>query len=237
MLAILVLAAVTAIAFSLATIVFIEVRLAGDALRTEPALYAAFGVTEEALFQYKRFYTGSNMDVTTCGQGGSDTYNICNLNGVLLSLPPTQPIAFDDSPRVENVPAHTTKVLAMFSISDPANYYTQLYSSLSVQLLPTSSTGVYVTLNYIDSNDQSHPVIDRQYVPPTISNFTNFNASGQYELTLENTGNNDASVSISTTRVNNAQPPGLPFIGEQVLRIKADYQGLNRTYQVRIPVP
>lgn len=243
MLAILVLAAVTAIAFSLATIVFIEVRIAGDALRTEPTLYAAFGVTEEALFQYKRFYSGPNLDVASC-QGSADANGVCSLNGVMLSLPGTQPIAFDDSPRVEFLPAHTSKVLAMFSISDPTHYYSQQYTSLGIAMLPPTSATVSVKVNYVNDQDVTTTVLDTS-VPPSVINFTNFSASGQYELQLSNTSNYDASVSITTIRCDNtsgicvpgATPAGLPFVGEQVLRIKADYQGLNRTYQVRIPVP
>ncbi len=54
MLAVLVLAGITAIAFSVAAIVFVEIRASGDLLRTEPALYAVQSVTEEALYSSTR---------------------------------------------------------------------------------------------------------------------------------------------------------------------------------------
>jgi hypothetical protein len=54
MLSVLILAAILAIAFSLATITFTEIRSSGDLLRTEPAFNAADAVAEEALFKVKR---------------------------------------------------------------------------------------------------------------------------------------------------------------------------------------
>ncbi len=54
LLAIVILSSVMAISFSLATILFIEVRTSGDLLKTEGALYAAGGVGEEAFFNIKR---------------------------------------------------------------------------------------------------------------------------------------------------------------------------------------
>jgi len=56
LLALLVLSAVMAIAFSLAAILLAEVRVSGDLLRTEPAIYGANAVTEEALFAVRRGY-------------------------------------------------------------------------------------------------------------------------------------------------------------------------------------
>lgn len=54
LLAILVLSAVMAISFSIATITFIEIRVSGDLIRTEPAFYGAGAISEEALFNIKR---------------------------------------------------------------------------------------------------------------------------------------------------------------------------------------
>ncbi len=54
MLSILVLAAILSIAFSLATVTFVEIRSSGDLARTEPTYYAADAISEEALFTVKR---------------------------------------------------------------------------------------------------------------------------------------------------------------------------------------
>lgn len=237
MLAVLVLAAITAVAFSLATIVFIEVRSAGDAARTEPALYATLGVTEEALFQYKRAYdpiVGLQMNVPTCAPSSQ---NICNLNGVTLSMPGTQPIAFDNSPREEFIGAGVTKVLPMYVVN---NYDDQQYQFVQVDVLPnTSDAGVDISTNIYES-DQIDPIpgFSGTASPGSPFSSSGFQSSGQYELIITNqSSTQDLNVSITTTRVGNAQPGGLPYIGEQVLRIMANYVGLTRTYQVRIPIP
>ncbi len=236
MLAVLVLAAITAVAFSLATIVFIEIRSAGDASRTEPALYATFGVTEEALFQYKRFYqpSGQNtFDVATCeGPKGSDP---CSINGVTLQLPGTQPLAFDDSPRVEFVPAGGSVTLPLYIV----NNFNQQYEMVRIEVLPNQLSGeIDFTFRVTQDNGTTTNVVTDDVGPGEVYEFRGFTPTGQYELVLNNYNQTqDLSVALVTTRVGNAQPDGLPFVGEQVLRIIADYIGLTRTYQVRIPIP
>lgn len=240
MLAVLVLAAITAVAFSLATIVFIEIRSSGDSARTEPALYATLGVTEEALFQYKRFYEPSTIlgraqfDVPTCsGPKGSD---VCSINGVTLSLPRNQPLAFDNSPRIEYVPAGSTITLPLYV----ANSYEQQFASACVEVIPNDTlSGVAITYRVNDELGGTSDVYTANILPGEVcGSYTGFGPTGQYELIIENTNTQrDVSVKISTERVNAAQPDGLPFVGEQVLRIMANYAGLTRTYQVRIPIP
>jgi hypothetical protein len=61
MLSILVLAAILSIAFSLATVTFVEIRSSGDLIRTEPAYYAADALSEEALFKIKRNIPDNNF--------------------------------------------------------------------------------------------------------------------------------------------------------------------------------
>jgi hypothetical protein len=80
LLAILILSSILAISFSLATVLFIEVRDAGDLIKTEPALYAATGVGEEAFF---------NLERRTCPGNGSGCYNTQFANSVILNGTPT----------------------------------------------------------------------------------------------------------------------------------------------------
>ncbi len=90
LLAILVLSAITAIAFSLATIVFIEIRASSDLQRTEPALYATQSVIEEAILKVKRGVPDSNANgkdfsVFNSLFGSCSTPNASNLNSTVLS--------------------------------------------------------------------------------------------------------------------------------------------------------
>src|SRR5512141_2858685 len=54
LLGLLIFTGVIAISFSVATIIFVEIKASGDVLRTEPSFYEAFASTEEALFRVKR---------------------------------------------------------------------------------------------------------------------------------------------------------------------------------------
>lgn len=235
MLAVLVLSAITAVAFSLATIVFIEIRSAGDASRTEPAVYATFGVTEEALFQYKRFTSVDSIpdfDVASCT--GPRNSNVCRLNGVTMTLPGTQPIAFDTSPRVEFVAANSTKVLPMYLV----DRFDQIFESITIETFPNPESQP-IRYHFVITPSTNIPEVTGAVTAnPGEVHTPRIDDLGQYELVLENTSRNqDVAVKISTVRLNGEKPSGLPYIGEQVLRIKADYLGLTRTYQVRIPIP
>jgi hypothetical protein len=234
MLAILVLSAVVAIAFSLATIVFIEIRSSGDATRTEPALYASFAVTEEKLFQYKRFVP------TNSQPSRSDTClvkNECTVNGVSLDLPGNQPPDYDESPKVVFVPKNTIKTIPMFIDGE----YDKLYNSISLQLLKGGNFLDYY-FKAIDENGNPYPpdnVPNTKYRATTAAAeaYTGFVDNRQYELVLDNSANSqDVSVVIKTWGTDGS-PKGLPFVGEEMLKIRAQYRDLNRTYQVRIPIP
>lgn len=67
LLGILILASITAISFSLATIAFVEIRSSADVVRSEPALYVIQGQIEEAIFKVKRGITSNfnGMDFTS----------------------------------------------------------------------------------------------------------------------------------------------------------------------------
>ncbi len=242
-LAILILSAVTAIAFSLATIVFIEIRSAGDSARTEPALYATLGVTEEAMFQYKRFYENpSEFNVPTCtpedqpSEKGYVPKNVCSINGVTLTMPGTQPIQFDDSPGVITVDPMSTKTFPLYL----PNSFDQQFLEVILELLPNNYsvkfTGSF-SATYVDGTTDDGgcaPFVLVVDVPVSCTP----GPSGQYELVLTNPSENQTlAVKVSTKRVDGSTPSGLPFVGEQVLRINANYLGLTRTYQVRIPIP
>jgi hypothetical protein len=245
MLAVLILAALTAIAFSVATIVFIEIKSSGDSLRTEPNLYATLGVTEEALFQYKRYYTPpltkGSFNVASCDGPLDDT---CYINGVTLTLPGTQPIEYDTSPRVQYVGPSSTVTIPMYEV----NEYDRKYSEVTIQVLP-SQTRESIGAYFIKTTDQgikscepnggiypSCSTVTVNYGTPYT--YTAFSSTGQYELVLVNSNSTlGLSTSIATRRVGDVQPAGLPFTGKTVLSVVANYLGLTRTYRVEIPIP
>lgn len=243
MLAVLVLAAITAIAFSLSTIVLIELRASGDVVRSEPALYATLGVTEEAMFQYKRFVgdpyaeTTSQFDVPSCSSDQEGDSDICTLGGVQLTLPGTQPLVEDDVPRLETVHAGQTVTIPMYQL----NSWDVQYSNVEVELVPIGSDGTLTaTLRSIDVDgnvDQAQfGQIKEGGGSATTSDFL---GDRQYELVLHNSSiENNMLVSIITYGPGFLNPrKGLPFIAKRVLKVVADYAGMTRTYRVQIPVP
>lgn len=258
MLAVLILSAITAVSFSVATIVFIEIRSSGNSLRTEPNLYATLGVTEEALFQYKRGYEPNpdsiipEFDVPNCG--GPNGSNVCFINNVTLTLPPPQPLEFDTNPRVEYIAPNSTKIIPMYRNLK----FQQEYSQIDMQVFPNQSDTELEVL-YVKTNAQGIkqcypggtgdpwpcdvtsivPIAPDKY---TFNGFTPGNQpdADQFELTIKNNSlTQGVSVSIITKRYNAlpGEPDGLPFTAKKVLRIVADYLGLTRSYQVEIPTP
>jgi hypothetical protein len=231
MLAVLMLSAITAIAFSLAAIVTIEIRNAGDNLRTEPALYSTLGVTELALMQYRRGIPASSMDVTQCTPSNQ---GICSINNVTLT--PTK-LTEDTTPRIQTIRPNERIVIPLYL---PQQFDPQ-YGQIVFTVLQTRTNGVVdITIRETSITnvvvDYPSPVTPKQMnefsVPWT---FNTFNPDAQYEIILNNTGRpNPVTVSIETFGTN-GQPKGIPFIDQQVLRVLSSYLGLTRTYIVKIP--
>ncbi len=253
MLSILVLAAITAISFSLATIVFIELRSTRDLVRSEPNLYATLGVTEEALFQYKRYVnerddgtTIPTLDVSACTNTDTDGVpsgqNVCKLGNVSLALPvesngDPQPIDFDETPKVMTIFAGETKVLPLYSLND----FSLQYGRVVLERVPVGNSGqLLVSLRSIPEDPGPEPPLLNY--PNLSENDTltvdDFFDHYQYELIIKNADIvNNVQLNISSYAADQATPKGLPFIGQKVLKVVADYLGLTRTYTVYIPVP
>ena len=244
MLSVLVLAAITAIAFSLATIVFIELRSSRDVLRSEPALYATLGVTEEALFQYKRFVPSDMMDVTTCFPSKSG--EVCDINGVSMASPAPELLTEEETPHLETIYASKTNEIPLYflqdSTCDDACSWNMQYGEIEFELVPQGVSldqDLTVTVKCIDQGGLACPEqeftvnIDegsgrQSWTPPVI-------ADRHYWLELNNPTTSNMLLSI-WSRDHQGNDKGLPIILERVLKIVADYAGLTRTYRVEIPI-
>ena len=198
-------------------------------------------------FLYKRFIDDpTNLDVTRCP---SQSNNICNVDGVNLQLPGSQPIAFDDNPRVEFVQSGLKKTIPMYY----QGCFGQIYNYVKLQVLPNvNNASLNFYFKIIDDRGEITYSPDRGalgteelfWTAGTDSAKVVNMGDGQWELVLDNRDGQDLNVSIVASRSPiptgcsiTSTGTGLPFVGEQVLRIRALYQGLSRTYQVRIPIP
>lgn len=246
MLAVLVLAAITAISFSLTTIVFVELKSSSDVVKSEPALYGTLGVTEEALFEYKRYVnerddgtTVQTFDVPSCYP--PDTMikaGVCDVGGVGINLPGSQPLSEDDPIRVETIYSSQTTIIPLYQLND----YSLQYGKLILQRVPTGSNeNINVQVRKI-SQDPSIPdqIVYDQNLPeggPLVVQAPFSEPNYEYELILNNTTQDNIQLSIASFAADGVTEKGLPFIGKKVLKVVADYLGLTRTYKVFIPVP
>lgn len=254
MLSVLILAAVTAIAFSLATIVFIELRSSSDVLRSEPALYATLGVTEEAIFQYKRFVNERSggttvnpplLDVSTCLP---TKMGVCDLNGVDLSSPPAESLQEEAVPLVATVDAGKSLEIPLYYLDNPNCTpgdtfcdWQVPFSKLELQRVPVGATDATLTarMDWIDQDSNTGTInIGQLSEGAKRLSWTTFNSLSRHTLVLTNNSQqNNMQVSIwSYTGSGLSQvEKGLPITAKRVLKIIADYAGLTRTYRVEIP--
>ncbi|MBI3231956.1 MAG: LamG domain-containing protein [Candidatus Doudnabacteria bacterium] len=252
LLSILVLSAIMAIAFSLATILLVEVRVSGDLLRTEPAIYAANAVTEEALFTVKRGYprcTGNcpNQFSYTNRLGAVDVNNPAPKEN-----PFNNPILIDKVLSTSNSIANTLNRYAFYDpndINQPGGF-----AELKVTYKNTGVQGqihVYVCefkapINFLPIDppiDCDTPTsADMLYQDSTPLNqgqstaIITLDKNKQQELIIYSSGPiADRFVQIEAFGPGSV-PKGIPFFGETVVDIHAQYGGVTRALRVKIPV-
>ncbi len=225
LLAILILAAITAITFSLAAITTIELRSSSDTLRTEPALYATQAVTEMAFFKYKRSVPDSQLDISGCAP---TTLKICLINKVTLNALARQ---FDPAPRADVIPIDTTVHYLFYDPTQP-NYFGQIYNSITLTNLNNVS-GVTATLSQRDSAGNSTVV--RTDILNSTPLFISLQ-TGHYELAIKNSSSTAAALvqldAFKTTAVS-GQNHLLSLTGT-VLDVSSSYLGLTRKYSATI---
>ncbi len=222
LLAVLVLASITAISFSLATIVFIEIRSSSDFVRSERALYSAYAITEEALFKYSRNIDFDYLD----GLG--------ELNGVELSA---EDQLESLSPLIDAVSASSSKQYDLVDATNPngpAGYK-------RIKLVHSSQAGG--ELNYvlwsIDPTGTEGPTLISQDPLPDYGDFfedQNLDINMQYQLDVTNNSGQDITINLYTYGPTVDESKGLPNIGQTYVDITASYLGLTRKYQAVIPV-
>jgi hypothetical protein len=226
LLAILVLSAITAVSFSLATIMFIELRSSGDVFRTEPTLYASEAITEEAIFKIKR---SAPVNYATCIPAATPC------TGSVLDNPPPTVQLYGGSPLVEVISPSSTK---QHQIVNPNDVFGGAgYGKLIVTFL---NAGPGLSVNV--SVDQIDPISGTRTSAGSTTLSTNspwtlaLQSTYQYELNVQDSNaTTSATVAIDTYAPDGVTRQGLPYIGQTVLDIIASYAGLTRKYEVKIP--
>ncbi len=254
LLSIIVLASITAISFSIATIMLVEIRTSGDLLKTEPAISAAEALGEEALFKIKR-----NLS--------SYTYST-QVGNASVSTP---------TESFYNDPVQQDKVLASsYSFANTTNHYTIYdpldilggsgYSKLRLTYIDTGNSSNLSA--YICQYDPLNSTIDGDITPvcsdPSVSNSYwllggnnvtitpltdlpnrewNLDPSKQQELILINSGGSGTIYVQIETFVPDSladadtlpDPKGIAFFGERAVEITGNAPGVARKVRILVP--
>jgi hypothetical protein len=253
LLSIIVLASITAISFSIATIMLVEIRTSGDLLKTEPAISAAEALGEEALFKIKR-----NLS----------SYTYSSQVGTISVSTPTESLYND--------PIQQDKILpTSYSFTNTVNHYTFYdptdisggsgYSKLRLTYIDTGHSdnlSVYICqydpINATIEGDIepvcSDPSVSNSYwlvggnnvtVTPTTDVENRewiLDPAKQQELILVNTsGSNTIYFQIETFVPDGPDadilpdPKGIPYFGEKSVEVTAVSPGLSRKIRVIVP--
>lgn len=259
LLAILVLSSLLAISFSLATILFVEVRSSGDLLRTEATFYATQGVSEQIIYNYKRKIPDGLMVYPTqvANVQLSDPYvsSQGSYNGQ------------QDVVKVNTTFANTTNHYAFYDPNNPIG--PSGYGALKIYYQPTGVTdAVYVYLcqynpgypvdssgNTVNSYN-STPCSDMNERSKLVGNNVDYwldagvllrpinspythalDSTLQQELILYNPSTaNNIYVKIQGFSDTAAQyPEGLPYFNQTVVNVSGSNSGVNRNLKVTVP--
>jgi len=262
LLAILILSTVLSISFSLATILFIEVRNSSDLLRTEPAFYAASGVGEQALFDLERHSCPAND--STCYTSGF-TNNVA-LSGVPSVISTSSPILGDrvkvgstftatlndygfcpangqstgcnfgkvtvDYIVSNNSSDNLFAYLCQFDPTSPSNYQTAPCTQLD-DLAHGLDQGYWLTANSSGQNVDGSYTLNANNLEESWTLDPNL----QQELVLTHpTGSADIYVKISTfADQSGTTPKGLPFVGKTAIEVNTVNSSVGRKIQVTVP--
>lgn len=254
LLALLVLASVLAVSFSIAGILAIEIRTSGDLLKTEPALYAAGAVTEEALFKVKRKYTPAGSYYTTA------------LGNINLTSPsaPVESSAADPVQQIRVLPSsnsfsNTQFVYPIYNPANPNGINSGVpaggYGKIKITILDTGDIDylkiylceISMSAANVDCSDVNSPnmIANGQGVNMMSRYIYNpkeylLDPNKQYELRLVH-GSYNTNRSIFLTLESFASsgaslvPAGLPFFSSTAVDVNASQAGIGRQIRVIIP--
>jgi hypothetical protein len=256
LLAVLVLASILAISFSLASIMLTEVKNSGDLLRTEPALYAASSITEEAIFKFKRsipvgYFAYStavgNVKISTTTESeiadpiyqdsvlpNSDFEHTLNHYILGQNCPSNNPDCGSGYVQAKITylnsanPDDLTIYICEYSPS-PTNPYSSLVCS------DTASTEYWIRGS--TQSDNNRFVLN--YI--TNEHTWYFNPLKQQEIIVYNNGSSGKIyIQLETFGPDlggdgNPDPKGIPYLNKKSVEINAENAGLNRKIRVVIP--
>lgn len=247
LLSVMMLASISAVAFSLAAVTLIEVRTSGDVQRTEPIFYSDQGIAEDAVYVLKRKVSGISFG-TDCATSFA-TYSDRPDTSITSQ---TKICQVADGTVIVRIPASaidyaSAKRLYMF---DPANYGTGAgsYDDLVIKNVSTENYSVRVFVCKLTEECEAPAygsatwVVDgRTGLNDIAQNATKdfssvINTSDSYEISIINLSGQPKDLYIEvTTRKAGGVLYGLPYLNKKKVQIQSTKSGLTRRVEVLIP--
>lgn len=251
LLALLILGGMTAIAFSLAAIMFIEIRSSSDLQRSEPGLFVTQGILEEAIFKTKRIVPDSEISNDGCPGTGTVSLS-CGLNNVEVEtvinaanpsgsttetiLPDS--IDYATTPNVYYLIDATNPFLDSNEDGSPDGDYGR------VKITNTGQTGTHADIQIgvciLDDTDCIGTGIwdeGPQTLTPGSSVTWDLDNLLAYQINIiNNTGGSSVGFAkIESFGPGVTTPKGLPYFGKRLIEVSATYLGLTRKYNALVP--
>ncbi len=238
LLSVLLLSAITTIAFSLAAVGFAEIATSNDLSRTEPILYYSLGLAEEAAYGVKRDVEDIKM---LLGAECANTFSQFVLDSNNVTNTKTKICNFNPKKNVEViVPANTYNSSVRLYIYDPSNSGTGKSGYSKVTFTKTSnnsgSVRIYMCPLSLECTDPN--INGNGWVNPAgiLLNYDNPEpvtlADGSYEVVFINAGSGSTAleyVQVST------EPKGLPYLNKEGIEIQSSFGRLIRRLRVLVP--
>lgn len=255
LLSILILSAILAISFSIATILFVEIRNSGDLVRTEGAIYAAEGASEEAFFKLKRKVGASfvysnklglvGVEVPTESTNAPLVYEkVLNCENNTFEKAARLPIYNSDYPdigsnfgkiKVENFGDSNVDIWVCQYRPNGLSDLGQPYASSPCSNRDSNEYWVNLTGDVVSAT-QGYYGTKHQSIVRASSGTWNLNVTRQQEIVML-VPSCTAPVLIKLTGYASdgitEQP--LPLVGETSVNIKANSSGVSRKLHLSIP--
>ncbi len=242
LLSILLLAAITTIAFSLAVVGFAEISTSDDLARTEPVLYYSLGVAEEATYGMKR---GEATLKASLGSECASSFVAYHIQ--TPDLMSTQTKVCNISPSSGGigvteitVPVNTYSSAPRVYVYDPATNSTDISGYTSIVFKKTSNNlgvvRVYLCPLSANCGDPTSPSNQTAGWLNPSGTLLDYNTPSSaitdgkpYEIVFVNSGSAKEYVEITTA------PKGLPYLNKESVEIQSAYGRLIRRIRVLVP--
>ncbi len=242
LLSVLLLAAITTIAFSLAAVGFAELETSNDLVETEPVFYASLGVAEEEIFNIKRKVPGTKPVVNS----GQSCTSWITLDPSSLALNSSsgrkQHCEFSkDSTAVYEIPlAKSSQDKSVkFYLIDPATAGVggAGYDSLILENISAQQKIDYILCDY--DTETCTPATPVTLDPGQNSGTIALETTKSYELSIwvNNvflSSSSGAYVSITTGVPSGVR--GLPYLNKRAVEIETTFGRLTRRIEALIPL-